>query len=445
MTKPWPRWPLLPRGAEMRAALWLVGLFAVAVAVALFAGNDPGTITLYWPPHRVDMSLNLFLLLLALTFVALHLALRTLSAFFGIPQQARRWRLQQRERAIQGALLDSFAHWMGGRYIRARKAAELVVSLEDAVLRSGEALPYAGRLRTMAHLLAAESAHSLQNHSLRETHFQLAREHAQARDAQEMRDGVQLRAARWALDDRNAVQALEWLDLMPQGASRRTVALRLRFKAARMAARPLPALEMARLLTKHRAFTEVAGRSIARGLAIEHLNAAYDPVQLQRAWEELEPAERDMPDVAMQAAQRLLDQQGEAGLSRLWLLPVWTRMQEQPDALSAAQKVRLVRILEAGFGPSGQAPDAQWLARIEAAQMANPRDAALQYLAGVVCMRLSLWGKAQQMLKQALTLLHDPGLKRDAWRALAQMAEQRQDSAAATEAYRQALAEAARL
>ena len=40
------------------------------------------------------------------------------------------------------------------------------------------------------------------------------------------------------------------------------------------------------------------------------------------------------------------------------------------------------------------------LGRIEAAQMANPRDAVLQYLAGVVCMRLSLWGKAQQMLKQ---------------------------------------------
>jgi HemY protein len=82
------------------------------------------------------------------------------------------------------------------------------------------------------------------------------------------------------------------------------------------------------------------------------------------------------------------------------------------------------------------------LARIETAQMANPRDAALQYLAGVVCMRMRLWGKAQQMLKQSLALLQDAGLKRDAWRALAFMAEQRQDAAAATEAYRQALVEA---
>ena len=54
-------------------------------------------------------------------------------------------------------------------------------------------------------------------------------------------------------------------------------------------------------------------------------------------------------------------------------------------------------------------------------------------------MRLSLWGKAQQLLKQSLSLLQDVGLKRDAWRALAEMAEQRQDMAGATEAYREAL------
>jgi HemY protein len=69
----------------------------------------------------------------------------------------------------------------------------------------------------------------------------------------------------------------------------------------------------------------------------------------------------------------------------------------------------------------------------------------LQYLAGVVCVRLSLWGKAQQLLKQALSMLQDPALKRDAWRALAEMAEQRQDAQAATDAYRQALAEAIKI
>ncbi len=427
----------------MRVSLWIMGLFAIAVALALFAGNDPGTVTLFWPPHRVDISLNLFLLAIALVFITLHFALRTLSAFFGIPQQARRWRLQQRERAIQSALLDSLSHLMGGRFIRARKAAELVVSLEEAVASNGEQLAYAERLRTLSHLLAAESAHALQDRTLREKHFRQALEHANARDAQETRDGVQLRAARWALDDRDAAKSMEWLDLMPQGASRRTIALRLRFKAARMAGQSFQALEVARLLTKHRAFSDMAGKSIARGLAIELVNGSHDPMQLLRTWDSLEPDEREMPDVAMQAAQRMLAQGGDATVAQHWLLPVWTAMLERAEALNAGQRVRLVRILETCFGSEGQTPDAQWLARIEAAQMANPRDAALQYLAGVVCMRLRLWGKAQQMLKQSLALLHDHGLKRDAWRALAEMAEQRQDAAGATEAYRQALKESA--
>jgi HemY protein len=145
----------------------------------------------------------------------------------------------------------------------------------------------------------------------------------------------------------------------------------------------------------------------------------------------------------MQAAQRLLEQGGDAMVAMHWLLPVWTALVNRADVLNPGQTVRLVRILERGFGVDGQAPDAQWLARIEAAQIANPRDAALQYLAGVVCMRLHLWGKAQQLLKQSLAMLQDHGLKRDAWRALAEMAEQRQDTAAATEAYRQALKESA--
>ena len=423
----------------MRFALWLAGLFAVAVAVALFAGSNPGTVTLFWPPYRVDLSLNLVLLILVGIFVTLHLALRALSAMFGIPQQARRWRVQQKERAMQATLLDALSHLMGGRFIRARKSAELVVSLEEAVARSGEPLAYAHRLRALAHLLAAESAHSLQDRAVRDAHLEEALAEVAVKDAQDVREAVLLRAARWAFDDRDPARTAQWLDQLPQGASRRTVALRLRFKAARLAGQALQALDLSRLLTKHRAFSEVAGLSIARGLALEHLQSAHDPTQLQRAWSELDPQERALPDVAMLAAERLLDLGGEAELSRQWLMPVWDQMLAQADALQLSQRIRLARLLDAGFAASETAPDTRWLARVEAAQQANPRDAVLQYLAGVVCMRMELWGKAQLLLRQCLGLLKDAGLRRDAWRALALVAEQRDDQAAATEAYRQAL------
>src|SRR4051812_10718873 len=108
----------------MRAALWLLALFAMAVAVALFAGNNQGTVTVFWPPYRVDLSLNLVLLLLLAAFLFLHAVLGALAALFDLPKQALRWRTQQKERAMHASLLDALSHNLAGRFLRARKSAE---------------------------------------------------------------------------------------------------------------------------------------------------------------------------------------------------------------------------------------------------------------------------------------------------------------------------------
>ena len=76
-------------------------------------------------------------------------------------------------------------------------------------------------------------------------------------------------------------------------------------------------------------------------------------------------------------------------------------------------------------------PDSQWLARVEQSRLANPRSVELQYLSGMVCLRHSLWGKAQQLLEQAAPRLQSSELKRSAWRALAELAEQKGDQAQA--------------
>ena len=66
------------------------------------------------------------------------------------------------------------------------------------------------------------------------------------------------------------------------------------------------ALETVRLLTKHRAYSEAAGKSIARGLAIEMIRSAHDNVQIQRVWDGLDSAEQQVPEVVFVAAERLL-------------------------------------------------------------------------------------------------------------------------------------------
>lgn len=423
----------------MRALLWFLALFGLAAGAALLAGNNQGTVTLFLPPYRVDLSLNLVVAVLALGFVLLHLALRGLSALFSMPRQAQRWRLQQRERAMHAALLDGLTHQQAGRFLRARKAAEAALQQEEALAAGGHPVQHAGKLRATAHLVAADSAHALQDRATRESHLQQLLAETDGHEAQETREGVQLQAARWALTDRDPQLALQWLDEMPQGAARRTLALRARLKATRLARQTLPALETARLLAKHRAFSSDAAHLILKGLALELIQGAHDPVQLQRAWAQLDPAERTMADVAIQAGHRLAELQGDVALSRQWLQPVWDELLRAPNLREHGPVlVRLIHALEEGFGTEAGASDLQWLERIEVAQRQHPESAELQYLAGVACLRHQLWGKSQQLLTQALTQLRDPGLQRNAWRALAALAEQRGDSAASQQALREA-------
>ena len=84
------------------------------------------------------------------------------------------------------------------------------------------------------------------------------------------------------------------------------------------------------------------------------------------------------------------------------------------------------------------AVDNAWLARIEAAQQAQPRNARLSYLAAAVCLQRQLWGKAQQLFSQAAQHLEDASLRASAWRHLGYLAEQRGDMDAAAQAWKNA-------
>ncbi len=421
----------------MRAALWLIALFAVAVAAALFAGSNQGSVALYWPPYRIDFSLNMVVGLLLLGFALLYAALRAISVMFELPRQAKRWRVQQKERAMHGAALDAVTQLQAGRFVRSRKAALSALAQEKALHDAGEEIPHGLQLRVLAHVLAAESSHALQDQTQRDEHWELAMQDALGPDAKrlpELREGTQLLAAQWALDDHNAHAALDHLAQLPQGAARRTLALRLKLKAARQLQQSLAALDTARLLAKHRAFSASAAQSIIKGLAAELINDAHDPDQLMQAWRSLDSSERAMPDVGIHAARRLSLLGGSPAQMREWLLPAWERFTNSAMGLPSLQSERLVRVLEDSLGDL----DAMWLARIEAAQQRRPHDEHLQYLAGCACLQRQLWGKAQQWLQQAAPALHDETLRRRAWQHLAQPAEQRSDTAAAAHAWKQA-------
>jgi len=425
----------------MRAALWLITLFALAAAGAWLAGNNQGTVTLFLFPHRIDLSLNLAGLVVLSVVLVVILAQRALEAFLALPKRAQRWRLQQKERASHSGLLDSMGHLMAGRYLRARKAADQTLAKESLLQASGVMLDHAVSLRTLAHIMAAEASHALQDKTQRQQHLDQALAQLQASsgaERQTLLEGVQLRAARWSLDDRDAQASLDRLRALPPAVGRRMAAMRLQLKAARLAGQPAQALETASLLAKHRAFSPAAAESLVTSLILELLAKTHDAQALQGVWRGLSPGQRLMPLVAAEAALRWLQLGGPAATARMWLQDLWIPMQATPLTWSDGQLLRVVLALEACL-PDLQAEDAfAWLSRLESAQQSRPRAAHLQYLAGMLCFRQRLWGKSQSLLAQAVKNLKDPLLQRKAWIALAELAEQRQDPVEAAAAWKEA-------
>ena len=426
----------------MRAALWLIGLFALAVAGAWMADHNEGVVALFVYPYRIDLSLNLFALLLVVLLAVLLLAQQAVSAMLSLPREARRWRLQQKERAAHAALLNAYTEFMAGRYLRARKSAELVLSRENALRDAAEhPLAHAVALRAVAHVVAAEAAHALQDKEMRDQHLQQAeQEAAQASgsEKQALSEGLSLRAARWRLDDRDALGSLEQLAQLPGAVARRTVAMRIQLRAARLAGQTARALDTALLLAKHRAFSPLAAQSLVRSLVMELIARTHDERALDKLWQGLPMVQRQQTEIAAQAATRWLELGGEPAQARGWLLPVWDRLLATSTGRTILDMHRLVQVLEQTLKDVPSADARQWLARIEAAQQSRPSDAHLQYLAGMVCLRHQLWGKAQTLLAQSVKGLPDAGLQRRAWSALAELAEQRQDEAAALQAWKQA-------
>ena len=130
-------------------------------------------------------------------------------------------------------LRDALAQYFGGRYTRAQKSAQRAPRDPGRDARSWRRTTSSPCL---GHLLAAGSAHRVQNRALRDEELRRALDlvAAAARRRASAEEGARLLAAEWALDDRDAPRAIELLNALPLGVARRTHALRLKLQAARL-------------------------------------------------------------------------------------------------------------------------------------------------------------------------------------------------------------------
>jgi HemY protein len=401
----------------MRNVIWILLLAGVAVVAAAALGTNDGLVTFYWRGWRADVSLNLFLGLLVGTCFALVTAIQATHALVGLPQRAKEWRVARRDRSAQAALRDALAQYFGGRYGRAQKSAQRALTIQADTPE----LAQDNEFTVLGHLLAAGSAHRLQDRSGRDEQLKraldLSRRSVAARSAEE---GARLLAAEWALDDRDAPRALELLGELPLGVARRTQALRLRLQATRLGRQPQEALKTARLLAKHQGFSKVAALGLLRSLAFESLATAHDADQLRQVWMQFEGVDRRDAFVAARAAE-CAAVFGAVDEGRAWLRPFWERLSELAMEERTVVALALARAV-AGIGP-------EWLPRLEAASQAFAREGAVALAVGSALAERQLWGKARRLLEQAAadaTLPTAP--RRAAWRQLALLAQQDADA-----------------
>src|SRR5476649_1228710 len=384
----------------MRLFLWLLALMAAAIGIAVTARFNPGNVVLFYPPHRIDLSLNFFVVIEVALFAVLYLAIRAFRATIKMPGRVAAYRLRKRERDALKALFE-------GRFGHAEKDA----------LRAADLPENAG----VAALIGARAAHRMRQTDRRDNWlFEL-------RDDASMKTARLMTMTELLVDDHQPEAALEAVRELNASGTRHIHALQWSLKAQQQAKNWPEVLRLVRSLDKHRAL-HPALSSRLRELAYDDLlsDPAHDAESLQRVWSTVPTVDRIKPFVASRAA-TALNERGLHDEARL----------VAEEALAASWDERVVRAYREAAAPAGSPALLAQIEHCEGWINARPTDAELALTLGSLCLKQKLWGKAQRYLEQALSDASDARMVREAHLKLAQMHDALQQPEEAASHYRQ--------
>ncbi len=352
----------------MRWVFWMLGLFALAVALALALRMNAGYAILVWPPYRVELSLNFALVLAAAGFAAGYLLLRFIFGALGLPARVREYRERRRREHARSTLLGAANAFFEGRYGRAEKAAASVMESTDT--------------SALATVLAARAAHELRHFDERDAY--LARAAQLAPDASVVRI---IAAADMLLEQRRFQDALAALRELPD---KHTAALRLELKAQQQAKNWEQALLLIDQLERRGVYDATQAGQLRRYAHIENLKRkALDQRALEECWRKIPAAQKLDAKVAAIAAQCYVALGGIA-----------QALQIIEQALATDWDSELVGI----YADCAGTDTVRQIERAELWLKSNPRDAVLLLTLGRLCARQELWGKAQSYLEASISV-----------------------------------------
>ncbi|AMP10755.1 TPR repeat family protein [Collimonas arenae] len=391
----------------MRFFLRLVALFAVAIGLAVVARYNPGNVVLFFPPYRIDLSLNFFVVLLLILFILLYVVIRAIRVTQKLPARVIGYRRHKRETTSNNALRDSLKSLFEGRFGQAEKAATRAAELPDNL--------------GVAALIGARAAHRMGQPERRDIWL------ASIEDNEPLKTARLITTLDLLVDEHKSQAALEAVNELNASGTRHIHALRLALKANQQAKNWPEVLRLVRTLNKHDALHPALSTRL-RELAYDGLlsDDSHDAESIARLWATVPNEDRIKPFIAMRGAsafnKRGLHDEARAivekSLAAEWdvrLLPVYR------DAAAAEASPELLAQIE---------HCEHWMAKA-------PNNAELALTLGTFCFKQKLWGKAQRHLEQALSDAESPGTVREAHLKLAQLHEAIEQPELAAEHYRQ--------
>ncbi len=352
----------------MKTTIWIVGIAALAVALTLAARYNSGYALFVLPSYRIELSLNLLLVLAAAAFAIGYFAVRAVSAALVLPRRVREYRLARRKEKARSALLEALHEYFAGRYGRAEKAA--AVSLE------------AGEQPVLSAVLAARAAHQLRAHERRDGYLATAASVAPGEQLARLVTEAEL-----LLDERRHQEALDLLKQLPR---RHSAALKLELKAQQQLRNWEQVLALADELRKRNAFDAAQAEHVRRHALAENLKRKLlDSHALEDAWSRMAAADRTDRRVAAAAAQCFIALGGSEQAHRII-----------EEALEVEWDGELVRL----YAESGAGNTVARIQRAEAWLGSHPRDAGLLLTLGRLCAEQELWGKGQSYLEASIAI-----------------------------------------
>lgn len=383
----------------MRAILWLLGLFALAVALIVAARYNEAYVLLVWQPYRVQVSLNLLILLGAVFFLLAYYGLRILQRALELPHEVTAFRARRREEQAQRALDDARRFFVEGRYGQAYRQAE---KAWREIKRPA-----------MAALVAAQAAHALRQNEKRDTWLARA-----AENETDTRMARLVLEAEMALSERDFETAAARIEALRESGHRHIAVLRLALQTEQGRGRWAEVARIARNLRKVEALTADQAAPLLRRALIEQLrDAEGDLVALELVWNSIPAAERQDPGFLLRALPRLID----AGDRKIAAAAIEGALEKDWESDLAALYGRC----ETGDLRAQLATAEGWLKQ-------HPDDAELLLSLGRLCLRAQLWGKAQSYFEASLFVTPS----RAAHLELARLAERLERSEDAQRHYR---------